>query len=571
MSHSGDRFTNIELVNKRLPACFGYLTCELLSLEEATNELQNFLKDINRFVRLAKRHCTHPNDHNLTKDESAAIYIYTMELSGGSCIYRVLNQTLRLEDRSKVRPWFGYLKLLASATSKLPIFKGIVYRGLDKDVTMNFKKGQKITWWGISSCSTSVDVISSFISKSSSSTLFRIDCLNGKSVASYTCYPHENEVILMPGTKLEVVSNPLSHHGGLNIIHLKEINDDDDVEEESPKPLNPNSSQSSHSTISTATISKNPITAAQISTQSQIKQNQIQTKKNKYQQYGITVAGGNGQGENSNQLSYPQEICIDNDKSIYIVDRFNHRIVRWKLNSNTGQIIAGGNGKGNQNNQLNYPTHIFIDKKNNSFIISDKDNKRVIQYSGKNQQILISNISCWGLTIDKNGFIYVSDSQNNEVRRYKQGDTKGELIAGGNGKGNQLNQLNSPNYIFIDGDYSLYISDWGNNRVMKWKKDAKEGIIVAGGNGKGNSLNQLGGPHGVIVDHLGQIYVADYGNHRVMRWCEGDKEGEVVVGGTGEGNQSTQLNCPTGLSFDHEENLYVVDCFNHRIQKYEKI
>ncbi|CAF1196512.1 unnamed protein product, partial [Adineta steineri] len=82
MSHSGDRFTDIELENKRLPACFGYLTWKLLSLEEAMNELPIFLKETNRFVEKAKKHCTHPNDHNLTKDESAAIYIYTMEMSG---------------------------------------------------------------------------------------------------------------------------------------------------------------------------------------------------------------------------------------------------------------------------------------------------------------------------------------------------------------------------------------------------------------------------------------------------------------------------------------------------------
>ncbi|CAF0743561.1 unnamed protein product [Adineta steineri] len=298
---------------------------------------------------------------------------------------------------------------------------------------------------------------------------------------------------------------------------------------------------------------------------------QRQTKKNKFQQSAITVAGGNGNGYKLNQLSCPQGIFIDNDKSIYIADSFNHRIVKWTLNSNTGQIIAGGNGKGDQHNQLCRPKDIIFDKKNNSFIISDWGNKRVIRYFDQNQineQIIISNINCWGLTIDRNGFIYVCDYVNNEVRRWKQGDKKGELVAGGNGTGNHLNQLKYPTFIFIDDDYSLYISDNGNNRVMKWKIDAKKGIIVAGGNGEGNSLKQLDHPWGVIVDHLGQIYVADLGNHRVMRWCEGDKEGEIIVSGTGEGNQS---NSPTGLSFDSGENLYVVDYYKHRIQKYEKI
>ncbi|CAF1154415.1 unnamed protein product [Rotaria sp. Silwood1] len=228
MSSSGERFTDVDLSNKRLPACYGYITWKTLPLEQAMGDLRDFLPEINRFVKLAKKHCTFPNDDNLTKDEAATVYLYTMEMSDDACVYRILNQTLRAEDRSKVRPWFGYLKLLDSATSKLPKVKGIVWRGLDKDVSQAFKKGQKITWWSISSCSTSVDVISSFIGKTPQSTLFNIECSTGKSIAAYTCYPHENEVILMPGTTFEVVSDPLHHHGGLHVVHLKEINDDDD-------------------------------------------------------------------------------------------------------------------------------------------------------------------------------------------------------------------------------------------------------------------------------------------------------------------------------------------------------
>ncbi|CAF1297750.1 unnamed protein product [Adineta steineri] len=298
---------------------------------------------------------------------------------------------------------------------------------------------------------------------------------------------------------------------------------------------------------------------------------QIQTKKNKFEQFGTTVAGGNGQGDKLNQLNCPQGIFIDNDGSIYIVECGNQRIVKWKLNSNEGQIIAGENGQGNQNNQLNWPMDIIFDKENNSFIISDMGNKRVIRYFDQNQQTIISNIKCSGLTIDKNGFIYACDFENHEVRRWKEGEEKGELVAGGNGQGNHLNQLNCPTDIFIDEDCSLCISERDNHRVTKWKKGAKEGIIVAGGNGQGDSLKQLDHPQGLFVDHLGQIYVADQWNHRVMRWREGDEEGEVVVGGNDEGEQSNQLDSPTGLSFDNEENLYVVDFNNHRIQKYEKL
>ena len=33
------------------------------------------------------------------------------------------------------------------------------------------------------------------------------------------------------------------------------------------------------------------------------------------------------------------------------------------------------------------------------------------------------------------------------------------VVAGGNGKGNHLNQLNCPTYIFVDQNHSVYVSD----------------------------------------------------------------------------------------------------------------
>ncbi|CAF1547290.1 unnamed protein product [Rotaria sordida] len=237
MSSTGQRFTDVELGNQRLPACYGYFTCKLVPLEEAMGDVRNLLPEINRFVKMAKKHCTFPNDHDLSKDEAAALYLYTMEMSDETTAYRLLNQTLRAEDRSTVRPWFSYLKLLDSAAAKLPKFKGTVWRGVNKNVSHTFKKGQKITWWSVSSCSTSVDVISSFLGNAPQSTLFNIDCINGKSIAAYTCYPAEDEVILMPGTTFEVVANPLHHHGGLHIIHLKEISEDDDDDEQESSGL----------------------------------------------------------------------------------------------------------------------------------------------------------------------------------------------------------------------------------------------------------------------------------------------------------------------------------------------
>ncbi len=263
---------------------------------------------------------------------------------------------------------------------------------------------------------------------------------------------------------------------------------------------------------------------------------------------------------------------IDDDQTVYVADTHNHRIVEWKRNAINGQIVAGGNSSGERNDQLNNSTKVIIDKENDSLIICDYGNRRVVRWprrNGQSGEILISNIVCHGLIMDNDGYLYVSDREKHEVRRWKMGEQEGTIVAGGNGQGNRLDQLNDPRYICIDEDHSVYVSDCYNHRVMKWMKGAQEGIVVAGGQSQGNGLRQLSYPQGIIVDQLGRVYIADYGNDRVMRWLKGAEEGTIVVGGNGEGNQPNQFNYPIDLSFDQQNNLYVVDSWNNRVQRFD--
>ncbi|CAF0975112.1 unnamed protein product [Adineta steineri] len=63
-------------------------------------------------------------------------------------------------------------------------------------------------------------------------------------------------------------------------------------------------------------------------------------KFNKWNQNTITVAGGNGQGQQLNQLYYPHGILIDKKKNIFIADNENNRAVEWKCNAKKVQIIG---------------------------------------------------------------------------------------------------------------------------------------------------------------------------------------------------------------------------------------
>ncbi|CAF4634851.1 unnamed protein product, partial [Rotaria sp. Silwood2] len=292
----------------------------------------------------------------------------------------------------------------------------------------------------------------------------------------------------------------------------------------------------------------------------------------RWAQKGVTVAGGHGGGDATNQLGWPWGLFVDDDQTIVIADYWNHRIIQWKKGDTNGQVVAGDNDAGKRLDQLNHPTDVLIDKETDSLIICDQGNRRVVQWSRRSDttqgEILIGNVDPWGLTMDDQRYLYISDYKKHEVRRYQIGDKHGTLVAGGNGEGDGLNQLNYPTYIFVDQQQTVYVSDNWNHRVMEWNKGAKEGIVVAGGQGQGNALTQLYYPQGLFVNTLGTIYVADSLNNRVMRWPKGAKQGTVIVGGNGYGEGANQFNLLGGLSFDRQGNLYVADESNNRVQRF---
>ena len=172
----------------------------------------------------------------------------------------------------------------------------------------------------------------------------------------------------------------------------------------------------------------------------------------------------NGNGNAVNQLWLPYGLDIDDDnQSIVIADFGNDRIVEWKIGASDGKVIAGGRGEGNRLDQLYYSTDVLIDKETNSLFIANRGNRRVLRWSRRQEttqgEVIVENITCWGLAMDHQRYLYVSDIGTHEFRRYTIGDKNGIVVAGGNGKGNQLNQLNYPTYLFVDEEQALYVSD----------------------------------------------------------------------------------------------------------------
>ena len=206
----------------------GYVHEPLLPLEEACEPLLPIVPRLVVNIWVAKQNSKQPAD-GLTQDESAAIRLYTMEWDTDpdeprGSLYAHLNRTLKQVDRTKLRPWFRYLKLFLTALAKLPLApRQTVWRGVRKNHSADYPPGSEATWWAFSSCTTSLSVLESdlYLGSVGTRTLFSVEAINGRTVRSHSHFTTEDEILLLPGTFFEVKSR-LNPAPDLYIVHLQQ-------------------------------------------------------------------------------------------------------------------------------------------------------------------------------------------------------------------------------------------------------------------------------------------------------------------------------------------------------------
>jgi hypothetical protein len=205
----------------------GFSNKPLVSLEEAVVPLIPLVRDVKTKVSIAKECAKTPSDQ-LTCDESASITLYTMEWEPYTdSFYYILNSALRSEDREELKPWLLYLKLVLTALFRLQSIRLNIYRGLKLNTKIEcerYQEGKDIVWWGFSSCTTNKNISQKehFLNSTGTRTLFIIECLHGKEIGSHSWNKNDQEVLLLPGTRFEVVRCD-RRRDDFHKIYLKEI------------------------------------------------------------------------------------------------------------------------------------------------------------------------------------------------------------------------------------------------------------------------------------------------------------------------------------------------------------
>ena len=271
------------------------------------------------------------------------------------------------------------------------------------------------------------------------------------------------------------------------------------------------------------------------------------------------IAGGNGIGYSGDKgpalrakLALPTSVYVDDDY-VYFVEFVNHCVRRFKIGGNI-YTIAGGRGAGKPRDgvlatrsRLNKPHSVFVN----------------------------------------NGYVYVADTFNHGVLRFKVGG-RIEVLAGNRGRGYsgdggkaKLARMSEPVSVYADEKY-VYVAEYANSAIRRINLESGLIETVAGGRGfgyrgdKGPAVKaQLKCPHSVCV-YKGYVYIADMNNNAVRRFKVGGKI-YTIAGGNGRGYsgdgrsaRKAKFNIPPDI-YVYAEYVYVAEYGNNCIRRFRVI
>jgi len=314
---------------------------------------------------------------------------------------------------------------------------------------------------------------------------------------------------------------------------------------------------------------------------------------------------GDGGPATSAWLYVPSGVAVDAAGDLYIADTDDQRIRKVNL-AGTISTVAGngsagylGDGGPATSAELDNPVGVAVDAGGNLHIADSGEARiRLVSAAGTITTLVGGATGDGGLGVfgylsqpagiarDNSGNTYVTDTNNNRVRKVAANGIvttvagTGEPGLSGDGGPATSAQLNSPAGLALDKSGNLYIAD-SNNRVIRKVSSAGTITTVAGtggccgytGDGGPATSAQIGTPYGLAVDSSGNLYISDITNDVIRKVATSGTITTVAGNGTygysGDGGAATsaEFRYPYGLAVDASGNLYIADRYNYRVRE----
>jgi sugar lactone lactonase YvrE len=287
--------------------------------------------------------------------------------------------------------------------------------------------------------------------------------------------------------------------------------------------------------------------------------------------------GGDGGPATDAQLNQPHGVAVDSKGNVYIADSLNNRIRKIDSGGTISTILGSDNKKGRAEGPaetavLKFPKSLFMTPDDVLYICNTGGNT-IVKVDLKAIPLMVTRVA---------GNLY--------NKRY-----------GGDGKFATDAQLNTPQGVWVVKDGTVYISDSENNLVRKVTADGKITTVagdtaaaekaaetnqypIAGDSaGDGGPAGQahLNGPRGIAADDAGNLYIAEEQGARIRRI---DPSGTIsTIAGNGQSKPDghdphvpgdpgpapaleAQFNTMHDLNLDKDGNLWIADSKNNRIR-----
>ena len=267
----------------------------------------------------------------------------------------------------------------------------------------------------------------------------------------------------------------------------------------------------------------------------------------------VTTVAGDG---STGQFNIPTALTVDSNRNILVADTGN-RCIRIIRPDGTSTVIAGASGTSGT---------------------ADGAGTTVARFSTPS-----------GIALDSKGNVYVSDTDNNRIRRltpdYATGTCTVSTFAGGATQGSSDNSVGTsatfrlPLGICIDSNDNIYVADSGNHCI---RMITSVGAVstIAGTAGVSSFVDGIGtvarfnSPCSIAVDSNFNLYVGDNVNDRIRKIIPSSAGWTVstLAGGAGYGfldgtGNAAKFSNPSGVAVDSCNNVYVADNWSHRIRK----
>lgn len=231
-------------------------------------------------------------------------------------------------------------------------------------------------------------------------------------------------------------------------------------------------------------------------------------------------------GSANGQFSRACDVAVDNEGSVYVYDSDNCRVQKFNA---SGSFILKFGTEGFENGQFAHfsgeavGNGAICSDLSNDVYVTDVGNKRIQKFDSKGN--FLSKITSYdngisfgspeGLAVDNNNNLYVSDLIDNVIIAFdSEGNYKYTMAFP-----TEIT-INCPTKMFIDTANFMYLADSGNKCIRKFKiNNASLELIATIGHPElpaGNTMpDQFNWPCGVSVDSWGTLYIVDLSNWRV--------------------------------------------------------